>query len=212
MHDELTQLCEAEFAQHVDKLFDREVRQVLARGDAIGLTPVLETIFDATDKASIAKAKGEGCRALAACEWHRKCAPRWAEKLPISQTDLNKNWRELSPQQMLLLGFGSSLQFLGWHYNQHPPFPIYAAGVLAYDFAPDELRNDLELIKEFRPRPLAGIDRFLRYNTPAMIAHQRHELLRALQDRHRNGGGPPLRELSINQRAHHFLCISTGAR
>jgi len=209
--DSLSQLCEAEFAQHVEKMFDREVVRVLVHKLPFGTAPILETPFDARDEASIAKAKGETCRALAARKWHRNHAPRWAEKLPISQNDFNENWREQSPQQLLLLNFGSSLQFLWWHYNQHPPFPTYAAGVLAYDFAPDEIRNDPELLKEFTPRPLAGLDRFLRYNTPAMIAHQRRELMHMLLDRHRNGGGPPLRELSINARAHHFLCISSGA-
>src|SRR5262249_5536411 len=135
MHDDnLSQICAAAFERQVDELFDREVRQVLARGDAIGLAPILETIFDATDKTSIAKAKGETCRARKPGEWHRNCAPRGAEKLPKSKTYSKKIGRDKPPQQLFLLTFGFSLLFRECYYNHPPPFPTYAAGVLAYDF------------------------------------------------------------------------------
>jgi len=209
MHDDdLKTLCAATFAQ-VEKMFDREVRQALLREFHLAQAPVIGTLFNATDEAAIAKLKHQVCRVPGACEWHRRHAPSWAQPLPVSCSELyDRRLADFSPKRKLLLHFGNSLRVLEWHYNQHPPFPTYAAGVLAHDFAPDELRNDSELVKEFPPRPLAGIDRFLRYNTPALIAHRRHELMHMLLDRRKNGASP-LVDDAINSCARELAMIST---
>ena len=158
MDEKFLQLCADEFEQRVTELFDREVRQALSREPSFGHAPILETVFDPADEAAIGRLKRRVCAARAACIWHRKSAPPWARDLPVSESDFGKHRNELTPRQQLLRFFAYSLRAFGWEYEQHPPFPTYARGIMSYAFAPDELCNDPDLRKEFPPRPLAGID------------------------------------------------------
>jgi len=212
MNEGFFQLCADEFAKHVDELFDREIEQALAREPPLGHAPIIGTLFDAVDEDAIAKLKRLACAARAACIWHRKSAPPWARDLPVSDTDplFDRQRNELTPRQQILRYFAYSLRWNDWEYEEHPVFPTYARGVMSYDFAPDELRNDPDLIKEFPPRPLAGIDIQMHYNTPENVAWRRRELLRELQDWHENGSLPPLREFTINRNARALACISDG--
>jgi hypothetical protein len=211
MDEKLLQLYDDEFEQRVTELFDREVGQALLREPPFGRAPILETVFDPADEAAVGRLKRRICAARAASIWHRETAPPWARDLPVSESDFSKRLNELAPRQQLLQFFGYSVRAFGWVYKPHPSFPIYARGFMSYDFAPEELRNDPDLRKEFPPRPLAGLDTTLCYNTPDMVAHQRRELLRELKRRHECGGSlPPLEEFRINRDARWLACISEG--
>lgn len=177
--DDLGHLFASEFESYVAELFVREEGQVLLRGDDVGCAPYIGDLFFVTDETHIARLKQRVCRALAARAWHKKHAPIWAQPLPLHRTELAKEWNDdLSPKRQLVLHFGYSLRWMGWVYKEHPTFPIYAAGVLAYEYAPPELRNDPELNREFAPCPLAGIDTGLWWNSPEMIAKERSDLER----------------------------------
>ena len=44
-----------------------------------------------------------------------------------------------------------------WDYELHPPFAVFVSGLLAYEHAPDEIRNDRSLLQEFPPRRARGL-------------------------------------------------------
>lgn len=184
----------------------------MAREPSLGHAPIIGTLFDAVDEDDIAKLKRLACAARAACIWHRKFAPPWARDLPVDETDplFNQHCSELTPRQQLFRFFTYSLRAFEWDYEEHPVFPTYARGVMNYDFAREEIRNDPQLKAEFPPRPLAGLDTMLHYHTAVTVAYRRRELLRELQRWHENGGLRPLEEFYINRDVRNFMCISSG--
>jgi hypothetical protein len=68
----------------------------------------------------------------------------------------------------LVSHYAGSLRVLDWNYKTHPPFRRLRLRT-PYQHTPDYLRNDPELLQEFPPRPLAGIDKGLGWNSPETI-------------------------------------------
>jgi hypothetical protein len=54
--------------------------------------------------------------------------------------------------------YANSLQQRKFDYLQHPLFYDYARGVMAHPECPDYLRGDRQLLAEFPPKPLPGLD------------------------------------------------------
>jgi hypothetical protein len=63
--------------------------------------------------------------------------------------------------------------------QQHPPFNVYCSGLTAYEYTPDELRDNVELRREFPPHPLVGLcDGQLHWRRPETIAFDRQARVR----------------------------------
>jgi hypothetical protein len=58
----------------------------------------------------------------------------------------------------LVVYYTNSLRGLNFDYLTHPLFFDYARGVLAHPQCPDHLRDEEELLAEFPPKPLPGLD------------------------------------------------------
>jgi|SRR6516165_10214688 hypothetical protein len=71
--------------------------------------------------------------------------------------------------------------------EQHPSFPDYGCGLMAYKHAPDHLKRDRELLAEFSPRRLDGLDRFLRWNRADRLIEIQRKLIRQREDLKRLG-------------------------
>jgi hypothetical protein len=71
--------------------------------------------------------------------------------------------------------FADSLAMADWSYDTHPSFSHYVRGLMAYRYAPTELRTDPHLQREFPPHPLAGLtDGELYWRSCEQITKDRH--------------------------------------
>ena len=94
--------------------------------------------------------------ALVARERFRLSAPSWAPALPLSYEDIAVMENADSPQLQTVGLYAGSLRWTYWD-PAHPCFASYVSGVLAHPTAPDDLRNDLELQKQFPAKELPGL-------------------------------------------------------
>ena len=94
--------------------------------------------------------------ALVARERFRLSAPSWAPALPLSHEDIEAMENDDShPLQIVGLYAGSQR---GSYWDPaHPPFAIYAGGLMAYPGTPEHLRNDPALQEQFPCRELPGL-------------------------------------------------------
>jgi len=173
---DLPHLCACEFEKHISEMFEAGELQAIARGHYVAQAPYIDYPYFVLDEVLIQTLKRRVCRALAAREWFRKTKPPWAPDLPLSAAEIAKMQEDPDPRLQLVGHFADSLRCNDWNYQQHPPFSIYARGVMAYEHAPLELRNDPALRREFPPRPLAGIDSSLYWRTPEKIEEYRQEI------------------------------------
>jgi len=177
MHGNLAHSCCDKLEKYVAEQFDQEERRVLLRGEKFGHAPIIGTLFSVWDEPHIAKLKGDVRNAISAIKWHEKHAPPWAVPLRVSHAELDQiDYWNLSPPQQLRYYFEDSMRHLGYDFRVHPTFPIWAAGALAHPDAPDEIRNDPELKRQFSPKSLAGLDWGLCWRTPEMIEEYRQHI------------------------------------
>jgi hypothetical protein len=114
--------------------------------------------------------KKRACRALEAREWAKQNAPPDLPPLPLGRDiqNIKHGWGLLH-----LYGyFARSIAGMDYVVTGHPPFDIFARGVLASPFCHPTMRENEELIKRFPPRYLAGIGRGLNWR-PSTAAETR---------------------------------------
>jgi hypothetical protein len=111
----------------------------------------------------------------------REHAPAWAPPLPLNFADIERARRDESGRVNLVGHYAGSLLLLKYDYQTHPLFKDYACGLMAYPHAPDYLREDPELLSEFPPKLLVGIDAGLNWQTPEMIAESKQASTRCVQ-------------------------------
>jgi len=177
MHDNLTHLCADELERYVEKLFneaERLAKPELARGQTNVKAPVIGIWYDSWSDEQAERAQRLARAALAACEWHRRCAPIWALPLPVHCDELDHILNRPLPRQLLLQKFACSMRHYDWDLR-HPPLPNWARTVMAYKGAPDILREDADLRAEFPPRKLCelwgpGTPDPLNWTSPEMAA------------------------------------------
>jgi len=186
MHDDdQRQLCAAAFKQQVEKMFDEAEKQALpalARGDTKVRTPIIGGFYDSWDEQRTEAAKRCACGALAARAQFKKDHPSWPE-LPVSRTELQDlqyglsqryGPREDADMQVFLM-YALSQRYHHWDAG-HPNFCDFVRSVMADKRAPDEIRNNEKLKKEFPPAPLVKLfnatddPRLLYWCSPKMIA------------------------------------------
>jgi hypothetical protein len=95
-------------------------------------------------------------RALLARDWFANYAPYDAPPLPLTDLELGE-LKYTSPLGHIVSCFAFSLRAHDWDYNIHPSFEDFARGVLASDHAPDFVRADKALCKQYPPHPLRGL-------------------------------------------------------
>jgi hypothetical protein len=114
------------------------------------------------------------CAALCAREQFRRTAPPWAPLLPLRDEDCDELVNDDDRRLNLVGYYCSSMRHAEWDYQQHPPFAVFASGLLAYPSTPGPIRNDRELQREFPPLRLKGLcDGRPHWRSPATIAWDR---------------------------------------
>jgi hypothetical protein len=99
--------------------------------------------------------KQRACRALEAREWAKRNAPSDLPALPLGRDigDIKHGWGLLH-----LYGyFARSIAARDYVVTGHPPFDIFAQGVLGSPHCHPLMKENAELNKRFPPRHLAGI-------------------------------------------------------
>jgi hypothetical protein len=204
-YERLAELCADEFERAVDKLFakTREDGFYLAR------TPITHRLYDVNNPAQIHKFKQDIRAALAARVWFRQHGPLWAPPLPLNYADCEKLEHDADPRIELVGHYAFSLRALVWDYKTHPLFVDFCRGLMAYARTPSYLKEDPELLAEFPPRPLAGIDAGLRWCAPEELAEHRAISEQAIQQlRDQNVDEATLKEWT-DEHESYFGSIST---
>jgi hypothetical protein len=127
---------------------------------------------------------------LIAAETFHQQKPVWAPGLPLCVEDCEK-LENTDDHRLNLVGYySSSLRHTYWD-EHHPRFPKFAAGLLAHERAPRELRTDCELLREFPPCRLDDLNDELVWCSPEQLAQDRQMLaLIAAADAHRARKAP----------------------
>jgi hypothetical protein len=96
--------------------------------------------------------------AMAAREQFHQDKPAWAPELPLHGNAIAAMKYDDRPQMQTVGLYADSLAAeYRWDYELHPPFAVFVSGLMAYSSAPDEIRADPMLQREFPPRPLDGL-------------------------------------------------------
>lgn len=177
-HDNLTEVCAAAFEKHVGELFEANKLRAIVAGEEFAHAPYIGFKYRIDCGPRIQQIV---CFALATRKLFEKSKPSWAPALPISVIEYEKLKNDESPRINLVGHYGGSLIALEWD-ERHPSFPDYGCGLMAYEHTPDHLKRDPELLEEFPPRRLDGLDRFLFWNRPDRVVELRRKLVRQRQD------------------------------
>ena len=125
------------------------------------------------------------CRALFMHASFRETAPTWAPDLPLSSSDIEKMIQSKSNRIAVVGYFARSCACGNW--SSHPKFCDYVAGLLACEHTPERIRNDPQLLKEFPPRWLGGLDRSLCWGVRDRIVEMTRQLIKGEENWRRCG-------------------------
>jgi hypothetical protein len=180
MHvDNLIRLGADKYVRKADELFAAARRQAIANGRTIARVPRLGwSCYLPGGEELITAYKHSLSRALAADDWFEQRKPSWAPESSLSRAAHGKLDCDDDIRFDFLNCYEFSLSGVDYYYLIHPQFHPYVCGVMASAHAPDYLRTNSELIKEFPPRLLEGLDQVLRWNTFEMISQRRQVLMR----------------------------------
>jgi hypothetical protein len=164
----LAKLCASKLEQHVDRVFELERVKAMMADEDVAAAPYTgdpvpifcETLFPHIKRTIIA--------ALRARELFDRQRPSWAPRLPLASADIDVLLGDKDPRINLIGYFAASQACSNWS-RSHPPFFVYAAGVMACEHTPEHIRTDSRLLKEFRPTLLAELDQTLCWNTDERI-------------------------------------------
>jgi hypothetical protein len=115
--------------------------------------------------------------ALSARASFERQKPSWAPLLAVSCTDIDALLRYGDPRLNLVGYFAASWACTNWS-RSHPPFFVYAAGVMACLDTPEHIRTHPGLLREFPPTLLAELDETLCWNTCGRTIEFAHQLMR----------------------------------
>ena len=204
-NETLVELCEREFADLIDDLFQMN----RDNGHEFLRAPIIDRLYSTWDDDYIAKLKRLTRAVLAARKSFRQHGPAWAPLLPLNFADIDKLKRDESSRVNMVGLYGSSLMMLEYDHLTHPPIVDYVCGLIAYAHTPDSFRNDPELVAQFPPKPLAGIDAGLNWKTPEMIAQSRAGSERAIQRLRDQNASEATSRKWIDEHEGYFGTIST---
>jgi hypothetical protein len=173
MRDRLLETFSREYEAYIRRLFEAAPR---IPNTGLAETPIIGgQFFTWADHTHLLL---KVCRALCAREQVHHDAPGWPA-LPLHVQEIAAMEAADCPRCGVLGLYAGSLKEMGWNYDEHPHFPAFVGGLLAYDCTPEHIRNDRELRRDFSPRPLMGLcDGELFWRDAARVADDR-EMLRA---------------------------------
>jgi hypothetical protein len=118
--------------------------------------------------------KAEARRALLARERFAVVGPKDMQPLPISCEEIEDRkyaWDSKQPARGFIRScFGASVRANDHDLESHPGIEDFARGIMASEHAPDIVKNDEALRKEYPPFPLAGLGPALIWEPPAIHA------------------------------------------
>jgi hypothetical protein len=148
----------------ITKQVDRQFRQLHARRGDLCNNPITGGLF-VWGVDSISDQKRDACRALVACAWHAANSPG-APPLPVHTWDIDIAKRGCGLSHLLAY-FAQSVACDNWRLSGHPPFEIYAQGVLASPECPGFFTRNKTLVALFPPQPIYGLKPGLVYVSPS---------------------------------------------
>jgi len=164
----------AKLLQHVVGLLDEVRQKAEAAGEKYAYAPYTEEPFSIEDQSLFLEQTV--CCALAARAAFDETAPHWAPELPISSADCEKMIRGKSSKIALVGFYGRSLACANW--GRHLSFYDFVCGLLGSEFAPERIRNDLEVQLEFPARKLPGFDKALCWGVQDRLVETAQQLIR----------------------------------
>jgi hypothetical protein len=99
--------------------------------------------------------KDAACRALVARAWFNWDTPGMPQ-LPLSYEE-REDLKGHGGVDYIISVYARSLDARGYDIGRHPSFERYACGVMASPYAPDFIKQDQQLLKQYPPRPLRGL-------------------------------------------------------
>jgi len=158
MHDRLKKHCEAALENFVAGLFADAA--ALPGADNFFTAPSLQvpviggiTFIAGWDPPCL---RQRVIRAIMTREKFRRAMPTWPE-LPLYDADCEA-MRNADNVRLNVLGYyRGSLHGEGWD-HRHPRFVRFVGALLASERTPDEIRNDVDLRRQFPPCEVDGFD------------------------------------------------------
>jgi hypothetical protein len=148
-----------DFKSYVDRLFE----EAEDRFDRIRTNPVTGGRWlRGVDR--VAPQKRAACRALVVRAWFAWDNPDMPS-LPLSYEE-REDLKGRGGVGYIVSVYARSLKAHKYDRIRHPPFELYARGVLASRYAPHFLTEGPALRKRFPPRPLPGLGSCLYWDPP----------------------------------------------
>jgi hypothetical protein len=155
MCDDLVQICANEFERHVDELVAAH-----RRGCVVVKSPIFSGPVQISEIPKLKQLIHNGLRARA---WHERYGPIYGRRLPLTELERIAMFCSENNALHLVALYAISLQGRDFDYLTHPLYFDYARGVLASEHAKDYLREDPDLLREFPPKELGGLDERCRW-------------------------------------------------
>jgi hypothetical protein len=115
--------------------------------------------------------KEEACRRLVARRWFAWDNPG-LPRLPLSQIRRHP-YKMKQGITWVVAEYDASLECNKYDTFRHPDFTEYARGVMASPLAPDFIKNDPQLLKDYPPRPLKGLGSGMVWTDPNKRSRRR---------------------------------------
>src|SRR5262249_20675002 len=155
MCDRLAELYAREFERELAKLVDHH-----KHGRIVVTSHIFSGSLSVSDAPKLARLNRAGLFARA---WFSRHGPAWAQPLPLSDLERIRCFvSDILP--LHLLGFYSySLQGRDFDFRDHPLLYEHSRGVMHSPHTGTYLRGDLDLLAEFPPKELPGLDERCRW-------------------------------------------------
>jgi len=151
MCDRLAEICAREFEAKVDRLAAAH-----KRGHILVATPFFHERPVRID--DVPTLKHLVRNALRARAWFSRQGPGWAQPLPLSEDEHENILCSGFFHRHLVSFYSYSLQGRDFDYLGHPLLYDYCRGAMAAQFGEAGVWEDRQLLAEFPPKPLPGLD------------------------------------------------------
>jgi hypothetical protein len=150
MRNRLTEASEREI--------ERYVKNVFADADMSEIPIIGGEFFVRGRGLQIDELKRRAIAALSARARFRLDAPRAPQPLPLRENECAYLQQSPDNREKLVGFYASSPRLRLWNYDLHPPFTVFARGLVHSPFFPASLEEIRQLANEFPPARLPGLD------------------------------------------------------
>jgi hypothetical protein len=145
-------------------MFESRRLQAVMAEEKYATVPYIGDRFRVDNKPLFPHYKRMVTAALLACQSYERQKPSWSPSLPLCSFGISELLRHGDPRLSLVGYFASSWACANWS-KSHPPFFVYASGVMACPNTPECIRTDPRLLREFPPTLVTELDQALCWNT-----------------------------------------------